>query len=250
MSHEQRIRLDAMDASQAAWVAGTDKRIAAAAKDELGGRESGTEEWRRQRDEMGAGSLGAEQAIVGPDGIRPYEAGNDIEIPKASPRGKSDREAVAACLYPMATDVIVTKKVYSLDDDSSVYLLGTATRSEGKVLLTNGPDEVAGFFPDVSVPRDRLWTVEMKFTMDAVQGGGADGMALVFTSDPLPRLGCGGFGMGYDGLGSEGDWAVESELPGARWAGRQSVDMAQSIRTDRRTTQMTRPPRISPSTRP
>ena len=46
--------------------------------------------------------------------------------------------------------------------------------------------------------------------MTAPAGSGeADGIAVVFS--PEKKLGLGGYGLGYSGLGGQGDFAVESE---------------------------------------
>lgn len=77
------------------------------------------------------------------------------------------------------------------------------------VELTSGPSQTSAMFTESSLPRSASFKAKMTFHINAA-GGGADGLAVVFTADK--GLGLGGYGMGYSGLGHTGDFAVEGEL--------------------------------------
>lgn len=103
------------------------------------------------------------------------------------------------------------------------------------VELTSGPSQTSAMFTDASLPRSKSFRANMSFRIDAA-GGGADGLALVFTSDR--RLGLGGYGLGYSGLGQVGDFAVEGEALSAKLT-------CQSTRTGPKIMPMTLPRLIS-----
>lgn len=77
------------------------------------------------------------------------------------------------------------------------------------VELTSGPSQTSAMFTQSSLPRSVSFKATITFHINAA-GGGADGLALVFTADK--GLGLDGYGMGYSGLGYTGDFAVEGEL--------------------------------------
>lgn len=53
LSPEERQRLDVMDKRQREWLMDEPRRLREAEEEEMGGRVSGPEEWRKARDEMG-----------------------------------------------------------------------------------------------------------------------------------------------------------------------------------------------------
>ena len=196
MPRKQQARLDEMDERQHAWMASRAKRIAAAeaSGDDMGGRQSGPEEWRRDRDELGE--------------LAPRPATKLVINCTSRSTVKRVRTARRSAL----TDV-VKERITALHDDSDFYLFGNARRSPGGgILLTDGPDQTSAFFFDASLPRNESWAADLHFRITVPKGKiGADGMALIFTSKR--GLGRGGFGMGYDGLGGSSDWAIEGRFP-------------------------------------
>jgi len=100
---------------------------------------------------------------------------------------------------------------------SDLTLSGDAEYQDERVVLTpNETSQVGSAFMATSISASSSFVVEMTFriTTAAGQDQGADGMAFVCLSQsgqtPKPKLlGEGGAGLGYDGLGSESDWAVE-----------------------------------------
>lgn len=94
---------------------------------------------------------------------------------------------------------------------SDVYLFGDASRSGSGVILTTKNSQTSGVFADIRIQQTASIRTSVRFKIFAPPGAGeADGMAIVFSQDR--KLGLGGYGLGYSGLGGKGDFAVESEL--------------------------------------
>ena len=53
LTDEERAELKVMDKGQAEWIASTRQRIEEAAQEELRGRDSGTQDWKKARGEAG-----------------------------------------------------------------------------------------------------------------------------------------------------------------------------------------------------
>ena len=79
-------------------------------------------------------------------------------------------------------------------------------------ILTNKPDQVGHIFPPVRIPRNLSWLTTLEFRLTAPYGqAGADGIAVFFASEQ--KVGLGGYGLGYSGIGTTGDFAVEGKTP-------------------------------------
>lgn len=102
----------------------------------------------------------------------------------------------------------VTKLLHDLKS-SDVYLFGDAVRAGSGVVLTTRSSQASGVFADVRIAQTTSFRATVTFRMFAPPvAGEADGMAIVFSRDR--KLGLGGYGLGYSGLGGKGDFAVES----------------------------------------
>jgi hypothetical protein len=53
LTDEARAKLEVMDKEQAEWISSTRQRIEEAAREELRGRDSGTQDWKEARGEAG-----------------------------------------------------------------------------------------------------------------------------------------------------------------------------------------------------
>lgn len=223
MSPAQQARLDSMDKRQHAWMSTWQKRLAAAegSNEQMGGRQSGPEEWRLARDELAPDPRSVREIFQ----IRSEPDQLPCQIDRID---RIDRAA--------------SNNIHSLSDSSEFYLFGNARRTGGGTLvLTDGPDQTSAFFFEGAVPHDKSWCVilDVRIATPPDQPG-ADGLALVFSSER--GIGQGGYGMGYDGLGRVGDWAVESQSVSARlgWLLRSHYDLrkgklkSQSTHTDPR----------------
>lgn len=211
MTPDERQLLDGMDAAHEEWLMDKPRRLREAeareAQGELGGRESGPEEWRAARDELGDGAVSSIEA--GPP--RPKFKG-ELVSKIAFDRSLSLQPYIAPMFDIKVqlrdpdniTDDTVVNSPFNLSND--VYLLGNAERIGGVVRLTNGPSQTSSVFSDFFISRSQSVRVIMRFRMGG-EGDGADGMALVFVSQR--GVGVGGYGLGYEGLGGEGDFAVE-----------------------------------------
>lgn len=96
------------------------------------------------------------------------------------------------------------------EDFRGLYSYGDAKMSESYTLvLTSGIGHTsAAFFPS-PVRQEQSFRFQMRFRLIAPPGAGeADGIAVVFS--PVKKMGLGGYGLGYTGLGGQGDFAVES----------------------------------------
>ncbi|KAK1927495.1 hypothetical protein DB88DRAFT_478214 [Papiliotrema laurentii] len=92
---------------------------------------------------------------------------------------------------------------------SAISCQGDATLSDAGVVLTTRGDQVGAAFASARIPQSTSWRAVMTFRLSAPPGSqGADGIALVFLSEP--RMGQGGFGLGYTQQDLRaGDFAVE-----------------------------------------
>ncbi|WVR03834.1 hypothetical protein IAU60_000831 [Kwoniella sp. DSM 27419] len=93
----------------------------------------------------------------------------------------------------------------NMDD---IRLFGDARKQEKGILITSGPSQTSALFLPSTIQSDQDFHCSMTFRLTAPPGAGeADGIAVVFAHSP--QLGLGGFGLGYDGVGGEGDFAIE-----------------------------------------
>ena len=77
------------------------------------------------------------------------------------------------------------------------------------VCLTTRPSQTSAVFIDRAIPQSTSFRCALDFRLHAPEGSGAaDGIALIFA--PEMKLGLSGYGLGYSGLGGQGDFAVES----------------------------------------
>ncbi|WWC87829.1 uncharacterized protein L201_002721 [Kwoniella dendrophila CBS 6074] len=76
-------------------------------------------------------------------------------------------------------------------------------------LLSDGPSQTSSIFHPKSIPQNQNFRSKVKFRLTSFNSGEADGIAFIFTKDEESKLGLGGYGLGYDGLGEEGDFAIE-----------------------------------------
>lgn len=89
-------------------------------------------------------------------------------------------------------------------------LSAPAASFQGAV-LTDKPGATGHVFPPERIPRDQSWRALMEFRLTAPPGqAGADGIAVFFASEQ--KQGLGGYGLGYSGIGTTGDFAVEGQL--------------------------------------
>ncbi|OCF34733.1 hypothetical protein I316_03777 [Kwoniella heveanensis BCC8398] len=159
----ERARLEAMDQMQTLWTADEAGRFAEAERMELGGRESGPEDWRKMRDEMGA---------------------QKVEKPKYTVRSTLQSSG------------------------GSLHLLGSARLNDGCIVLTSGSSQTSAVYCRTPIRRTDNLHIHCRFRLSAPPGAGeADGIALIFARER--GLGLGGYGMGYDGVGGNGDFAIE-----------------------------------------
>ncbi|ORY24400.1 hypothetical protein BCR39DRAFT_561576 [Naematelia encephala] len=87
-------------------------------------------------------------------------------------------------------------------------LLGDARVESATLLLTDTAGLTSAVFADKMIRQNDSFKCSLTFRMTEVSGSGAaDGMAVAFCQEA--GLGLGGYGMGYSGLGGEGDFAVE-----------------------------------------
>ncbi|EIW66613.1 hypothetical protein TREMEDRAFT_34776, partial [Tremella mesenterica DSM 1558] len=79
------------------------------------------------------------------------------------------------------------------------------------LILTSGPDQTSALYSLQPVSQSTSWKLVMDFKFEAPieagESGAADGIAVVFSSER--KLGEGGFGLGYSGIGKQGDFAIE-----------------------------------------
>ncbi|ORX33678.1 hypothetical protein BD324DRAFT_639140 [Kockovaella imperatae] len=104
----------------------------------------------------------------------------------------------------------VVKPAYTVDRQysSAISVLGDAIHTIDGVCLTSGPGHTSGVFLGVPHAQNANFCINVRFRITAPPGSGAaDGIAIIFS--PEPRLGESGFGMGYSGVGGQGDFAVE-----------------------------------------
>ncbi|KAL7413312.1 hypothetical protein BDY24DRAFT_362378 [Mrakia frigida] len=138
----------------------------------LEGRVSGTREWRRERGEVGEGKEAVGEAVV---------------IPSTPP-------------------------IFDLTSTSSLLHFGSSaltTSSPPTLLLTTASQDStsASYLPrPISTSTSFLAELSFKITRNP-NSDGADGMAFIYSLEGAPRLGEGGGGMGYGGLGK--GWVVE-----------------------------------------
>lgn len=182
----EKIReMEAREASHAAWVENEAKRWTEAEAADLRGRESGTEEWRAQRDE-----LGDQQAEP---------------VPEYTGEPRSPQSIIGAQLS------LVKRKITKDKWDFQYIALGDAIASRDETRLSwRGGQTSALFYPE-PLPQNISFLAQLTFRMIAPPNApGADGMALAFLSEPV--LGEGGYGLGYSQRDPrDGDFAVEGK---------------------------------------
>ncbi|WRT65646.1 uncharacterized protein IL334_002591 [Kwoniella shivajii] len=99
--------------------------------------------------------------------------------------------------------------------NEDLRIFGNTRINDGTILLTDGPSQTSSVFHPTPILKQSSFRSTVKFKLTSPEGGEADGIALVFTSEHYnPKesksgLGLGGFGLGYDGLGGDGDFAIE-----------------------------------------
>jgi hypothetical protein len=118
-----------------------------------------------------------------------------------------------------------------------MQLFGDTNLHKHGLVLTSGTSQTSAAFAKSSIKQDQSFRCMVTFRITAPPGSGeADGMAVVFSSEK--KLGLGGYGLGYSGLGGKGDFAVESEFHfGQCSLSQQLTD--QSTRTGRRISRTT-----------
>nr|XP_031862971.1 uncharacterized protein CI109_001446 [Kwoniella shandongensis]KAA5530043.1 hypothetical protein CI109_001446 [Kwoniella shandongensis] len=92
--------------------------------------------------------------------------------------------------------------------NETLSIFGDARIEGATILLTSASDQTSAVFHPHQISKTGNYRVNVQFRLTSPPGAGeADGMAVVFTSGR--GLGLGGYGLGYTGLGAEGDFAVE-----------------------------------------
>jgi peptide-N4-(N-acetyl-beta-glucosaminyl)asparagine amidase len=171
-----------MDREQNAWITDEKKRFDEAEKDELGGRTSGTADWRAQRQELGL-----------PELKRPKYTGQTSSLPP----------------FRLSLIRLIRTVRSNLTQPLSDYHISGQARHQGSsILLTDGNSQTSGIFLPTPISQDQDFRCRLAFRLSASQGGEADGIALVFS--PEKKLGLGGYGLGYTDMGGQGDFAIES----------------------------------------
>ncbi|WWD05783.1 hypothetical protein V865_003866 [Kwoniella europaea PYCC6329] len=99
-------------------------------------------------------------------------------------------------------------KSISLPNDQ-LKQFGDTRLNSSSILLTDGPSQTSMIFNPNPINQNAGFRSKVKFKLTSDGGGEADGIALIFVSHLPQSLGLGGYGMGYDGLGGQGDFAVE-----------------------------------------
>jgi peptide-N4-(N-acetyl-beta-glucosaminyl)asparagine amidase len=90
--------------------------------------------------------------------------------------------------------------------------MGNAKMTNFGIQLTSGPSQTSAVFSPSPIRQDQNFRCQVTFRLTAPPGAGAaDGLAVIFC--PERKLGLGGYGLGYSGLGGRGDFAVEGEDP-------------------------------------
>ncbi|WVQ94740.1 hypothetical protein IAU59_001820 [Kwoniella sp. CBS 9459] len=97
----------------------------------------------------------------------------------------------------------------SLDSPlASMHLLGNARLDKKSIILTSASGQTSAMYHPSPIRKNDDFRVQVRFCLAAPPGAGeADGIALVFARER--SLGLGGYGMGYDGVGGDGDFAIE-----------------------------------------
>lgn len=104
----------------------------------------------------------------------------------------------------------VTRLIHTgTDGVHGVHLFGDARLAGEGILLTSGTSQTSAAFTAKPVLQDKSFRCSVTFRLTSPGSGEADGIAVVFS--PERKLGLGGYGLGYSGLGGKGDFAVESE---------------------------------------
>lgn len=177
------LKYEAMDKTHAAWAFDESGRLAEAEMEDLGGRVSGPADWRAMRSE-----LGIQQ---NPKPVYKRECCNIIRSP----------------LSLIARNVGI-RDLHSSTEKLSVF--GDAKLVDNSVLLTLCSGQTSSVFLPTAISQKTSFRCEVTFKIASPPGAGeADGIAVVFS--PERRLGLGGYGLGYSGLGGKGDFAVEGE---------------------------------------
>ncbi|KAK4684910.1 peptide-N4-(N-acetyl-beta-glucosaminyl)asparagine amidase, partial [Tremellales sp. Uapishka_1] len=91
--------------------------------------------------------------------------------------------------------------------DEKVELLGDAKRMAEGYQLTSGSSQISAIFFARPISQSQSIRLAVKFKLLSEGSGEADGFGVVFSGEK--RLGKGGYGLGYTGLGGDGDFAVE-----------------------------------------
>lgn len=178
-SEEDRTRFQLMDGLQAAWIADEKARLKEAEREELGGRVSGPADWRAARQELGLESV-------------------------RKPNYKCGMPAFVL----FGADLPVVRHLSSAE--STLAVLGDAKVTDDGIVLTSGSDQTSAVFSDMKLRQTQSFKCDVTFELTAPPGSGeADGIAVVFCREQ--GVGRGGYGLGYTGLGGEGDFAVEGE---------------------------------------
>ena len=88
---------------------------------------------------------------------------------------------------------------------------GDARAVGDTILLTSQNSQTSAVFHPTPLDQKTDFRCQVTFRLTSPPGAGeADGLAVVFT--PERKVGLGGYGLGYSGLGDKGDFAVESEF--------------------------------------
>ncbi|WVW80091.1 hypothetical protein I302_102064 [Kwoniella bestiolae CBS 10118] len=101
-----------------------------------------------------------------------------------------------------------TVQSLSISNDQ-LLKFGNARVQSSSILLTDGPSQTSAIFHPNPIPLRSNFRSKVKFRLTSDRSGEADGIALIFLREPPDTVGLRGYGMGYDGLGGEGDFAIE-----------------------------------------
>ena len=171
-----------MDMMQALWMADERGRLAEAEHEALGGRISGPADWKAMRDELGLQTMR-----------------------KPAIRGERCSLIISykLIIYPVLTHLPSTL--------NGVETLGDAEVKDGCIVLTSGSSQHGAAYHPTTLSQTQSYRLQTTFRLTAPPGsGGADGISVIVCHEK--KLGLGGYGMGYSGLGGHGDFAVESEF--------------------------------------
>lgn len=203
--------LQQQDIKEEDYLADYEQRVAAARGKSLGGRTSGTLDWRAQRHEVGLGD--------GPESVSPRKPG------EFAPRCFRDGHLTLSSVASVDPTLDMANGLTDLSLYGSADIVSSSLDDE-TLMLSLTPLETdktgsAFLIPGIKASESYLFDVTFRIRKREGQDG-ADGMGLVFMAVPpedmnsymnakgdVRVIGDGGAGLGYTGLGAQDDFGIE-----------------------------------------